>query len=79
MCARYESVHDKSRLKAYFGIDLPSELARRDVWPSYMRTFIRCHPHVDFGDDAVRESEALLGSFGLNPHWATDTKIDRRI
>jgi putative SOS response-associated peptidase YedK len=29
------------------------------------------------GDDAVPESEALSGLFGLVPHWATDTKITR--
>lgn len=77
MCAHYESVSDKARLKAHFGIDLPSELARRDVWPGYLSTFIRRHPHADVGDDAVPEREALLGSFGLIPHWATDTKIAR--
>jgi putative SOS response-associated peptidase YedK len=77
MCAHYESVHDKARHKAHFGIDLPSELTRRDVWPSYLSTFIRRHPHADVGDDAVPEREALLGSFGLIPHWATDAKIAR--
>ena len=77
MCAHYESVHDKARLEAHFGIDLPSELARRDVWPGYLSTFIRRHPQADVGDDAVPEREALLGSFGLIPHWATDTKIAR--
>lgn len=44
MCAHYESVSDKTRLKAHFGIDLPSDLARRDVWPGYLSTFIRRHP-----------------------------------
>jgi putative SOS response-associated peptidase YedK len=29
------------------------------------------------GDDAVPEREALAGTFGLLPHWATDTKIAR--
>ncbi len=77
MCAHYESVHQKSRLKAHFGIDLPSELARHDVWPGYLSTFIRRHPHADVGDDAVPGREALIGSFGLIPHWATDTKIAR--
>ncbi len=77
MCAHYESVHDKARLKQHFGVDFPSELARRDVWPGYLSTFIRRHPHADGGDDAVPEREALVGSFGLIPHWATDTKIAR--
>ena len=49
MCAHYESVHDKARLKNHFGVDLPSELARHDVWPGYLSTFIRRHPHADVG------------------------------
>ena len=44
MCAHYESVSDKARLKTHFGTDLPGELARRDVWPGYLSTFIHCHP-----------------------------------
>jgi putative SOS response-associated peptidase YedK len=58
-------------------VDLPSELARQDVWPGYMSTFIRRHPNADVGDDAVPRREALLGSFGLIPHWAKDTKVAR--
>lgn len=77
MCAHYESVSDKALLKKHFGVELPSELARRDVWPGYMSTFIRRHEHADVGDEAVPEREALLGCFGLIPHWATDDKIAR--
>lgn len=77
MCAHYESVHDKALLKKHFGVELPSELARRDVWPGYMSTFIRRHEHADVGDKAVSVREALLGCFGLIPHWATDDKIAR--
>ena len=43
MCAHYESVSDKARLEAHFGIDLPSELARRDVWPGYLSAFTTAH------------------------------------
>ncbi|PUE55696.1 SOS response-associated peptidase [Limnohabitans parvus] len=75
MCAHYESPHDKALLKKHFDIDLPSELAKRDVWPGYKSTFIRRHPHADVGDDAVPPREALLGSFGLIPHWSKDDKI----
>ncbi len=77
MCAHYESVHDKALLKKHFGVSLPSELARRDVWPGYLSTFIRRHENADVGDDAVPPREALLGSFGLIPHWAKDNKIAR--
>ena len=78
MCAHYESVHDKALLKKHFGVSLPSELARRDVWPGYMSTFIRRHENADVGDDAVPQHETLLGSFGLIPHWAKDNKIARQ-
>ena len=77
MCAHYESVHNRPLLKHHFGVELPSELARQDVWPGYMSTFIRRHPNVEVCDDAVPLREALLGSFGLIPHWAKDTKVAR--
>ena len=77
MCAHFESPHDKALLKKHFGVDLPSELARRDVWPGYMSIFIRRHPHADEGDEAVPLREALIGSFGLIPHWSKDDKIAR--
>ena len=77
MCAHYESPHNKALLQKHFGVDLPSELARRDVWPGYKSTFIRRHPHADVGDHAVPPRQALLGSFGLIPHWSKDDKIAR--
>lgn len=77
MCAHYESLHDRRKLKLRFDVDLPSELARRDVWPGYLSTLVRRHPQADVGDAAVPAREALLGSFGLVPHWATDAKIAR--
>jgi putative SOS response-associated peptidase YedK len=77
VCAHYESTHDKARLQQHFGIDRPSELARRDVWPGYLSTFLRRHPHAHVGDEAVPPREGLLGSFGLIPSWSKDTKIAR--
>jgi putative SOS response-associated peptidase YedK len=77
MCAHYESVHQQTLLKQYLGVELPSALARRDVWPGLTSTFIRRHPHADGGDNAVPDREALAGTFGLIPHWAKDNKIAR--
>ena len=61
-----------------------SQLAREEgrfefdgVVDSITRKLIRRHPHADAGDDAVPEREALLGSFGLIPHWSKDDKIAR--
>jgi putative SOS response-associated peptidase YedK len=77
MCAHYESTHDRVKLRQQFGVDLPSELARRDVWPGYLSTFVRRHPQADVGDAAVPSREAQVGSFGLVPAWSRDTKIAR--
>ena len=75
MCAHYESVHSPQRLRQHFGVDLPSELARRDVWPGHLSTFI-------VGPDADPQTssglrQARLGVFGLIPAWAQDPKIAR--
>ena len=77
MCAHYESTHDRVKLRQNFGVDMPSELARRDVWPGYLSTFVRRHPQADVGDMAVPAREAQVGSFGLVPAWSRDTKIAR--
>lgn len=78
MCAHFESVHDKALLKKHFGVSQPSKLARHDVWPGYLSTFIRRPENADVGDDAVPHREAMLGSFGLIPHWAKDNKMARQ-
>lgn len=44
--------------KKVFGIDLPSELAKRDVWLGYKSTFIRRHTY-----NARRETVAEKPSF----------------
>ena len=77
MCAHYESTHDRVKLRQNFGVDMPSALARRDVWPGYLSTFVRRHPQADVGDMAVPAREAQVGSFGLVPAWSRDTKIAR--
>lgn len=78
MCSHYESVRDRQILKRHFQLDDVPEDAKWDIWPGYMGPFIRRHEFADVGDDAVPKREALLGSFGLIPHWATDTKIARQ-
>jgi len=77
LCAHRKSPHNKALLHKHFGIDLPSEVARRDVWPGHKSTFIRRHLHAGVGDDAVPPREALLGRFGLIPHCSKDDKIAR--
>ncbi len=75
MCAHYESVHHPQRLRQHFGVDLPSELARRDVWPGHLSTFM---VGADLASKASTSSrQARLGVFGLIPAWAQDPKIAR--
>ena len=64
-------------LRQYFGVDAPSGAVKSDVWPGYSSVFIRRHPHADVGDEAVPNREAVVGRFGLIPHWSKDDKISR--
>ena len=80
MCSHYQAVREAERMKQHFGVSLPviGDLAiKTDMWPGYLGSFIRTHPHADVGDDAVPQAEHLPGLFGLVPHWATDTKITK--
>ncbi len=77
MCAHYQSVTDSAQLRHYFDVNSPTEAAKSDVWPGYSSVFIRRHPHADVGDDAVPNREAVVGRFGLIPHWSKDHKISR--
>lgn len=78
MCSHFESVRDRQTLNRHFRLDTIPEGGKWDMWPGYLGPFVRRHEHADVGDDAVPEREALLGSFGLIPHWATDTNIARQ-
>jgi len=70
MCSHYESVKDHESLKYHFSIDTIPEGMKEDLWPGYLGAFIR-------NNEAGTDQEILLGSFGLIPHWANDTKIAR--
>jgi len=74
MCAHFESVRDPKRLKSRFNVS-PPEQAQGDVWPTYPATFIRLSQPVDPSNHHA--PEALIGSFGLIPHWSKDSKIAR--
>lgn len=78
MCSHFESVRDRKILKRHFQLDDVPEGGKWDMWPGYMGPFVRRHEFANVGDEAVPEREALLGSFGLVPHWAMDTKIARQ-
>lgn len=77
MCSHYQALKERERYLRHFGVEPPPEMGKLDIWPGYVGSFVRRHPHADVGDDAVPERKALNGLFGLVPHWATDTKITR--
>jgi len=78
MCSHFDPVLDPAKLDTYFGVEpqLPLDL-KDSLWPGYIGPFIREHEFADAGDEAVPQNELLVGSFGLIPHWAKDTKITR--
>jgi putative SOS response-associated peptidase YedK len=75
MCSHYKSVRDKAILRQAFGLNQLDDLGKPDLWPSYDGLFIRPHPHADVGDDAVPAREAVVGHWGLIPHWSKDGKV----
>lgn len=78
MCAHYEAVQDQQRYRRHFDVEPPTDAGRSDVWPLYLASLIRRPPEADASDEAVPEREALLGQFGLIPHWAKDATIGKR-
>jgi putative SOS response-associated peptidase YedK len=76
MCSHYQAVRDREKFRRRFGIELP-DAPPPDVWPALNGTFIRRHEHADVGDEAVPQREALVGLFGLVPHWSKDATTAR--
>lgn len=78
MCAHYESIKDPKRLQRHFDVAPPADQGKTDVWPGYLSTFIRRPKEGATGDDTLPNREAMLGSFGMVPHWAKDETVARR-
>ena len=55
----------------------PATDLKKDVFPAYTAPFIRRPREWGSGDDAVPAREAMVGVFGLLPHWAKDTKLTK--
>ncbi len=77
MCSHYETVKNRNTLKSHFKLDAIPEGEKADIWPGYLGAFVRKNEAAIAGDTSVSERGLLPGSFGLIPHWATDTKIAR--
>lgn len=77
MCSHYESVKNHQILKSHFKIENIPEGGKEDIWPGYLGIFSRKHCPDSVDGQTFTQNELLLGSFGIIPHWATDTKIAR--
>jgi putative SOS response-associated peptidase YedK len=75
MCARYDSVLDAARLKQFFAVRNLRDVMdlKPEIFPGYSAPFIRTEPAGE-GHGAF---EAVIGVFGLLPHWAKDTKLTK--
>lgn len=78
MCAHYEAVSKPERLHDVFKVALPTG-AVGDVWPGYAGIFIR-HPREEVRGDGMAAPwrEAMVGSFGLIPHWAKEPSVAKK-
>ena len=77
MCSHYQGVKNRAQFERHFGIEPAFGDHSLDVWPGYLASFVRPHPHAHVGDDAVPALEAPTGAFGLLPHWAKDRTTSR--
>lgn len=71
MCSHFESITDGGKLKKHFAASAVFTEAKVDSWPGYSGVLVRSVA------DGKAPCEARLGSFGLIPRWAEDTKITR--
>jgi putative SOS response-associated peptidase YedK len=77
MCSHYESIRHPIQFSLEFGVDMP-EGGKVDVWPCYSSSFIRRPAQANAGDVTATQREALLGFFGLVPHWAKEAAFGKR-
>ena len=77
MCSHYQSIENPSAMKERFHVEPPAQMGKLDMWPGYEGLLIRRPRERDAGDEAVQDREAVVGHFGLAPHWAVDLKICR--
>ena len=73
MCSNYRPVTQMDRLLTYFGVELaPGDSTAPDIWPLGLAPFIRL-AHEGSGN-----REALVGHFGLVPHFAKELAFGKR-
>ena len=80
MCSRFNPVRLETQLRRHFNASLtnaPDLELKRDVFPGHAAPFVRRPREWGCGDEAVPPREAVIGLFGLLPHWAKDEKLTR--
>ena len=76
MCSHYEATTDPERYLRHFSVALPAGAELHDLWPGYGGSFIRRPRSEDHAGDPP-DREAMVGVFGLIPHWSKDSTISR--
>ncbi len=62
MCSHYQAFKDQQRQERFlrsFGIEPAPLPGKLDVWPGYLGSFIRRHPHADVGDGSSLRGELV--------------------
>lgn len=77
MCSHYQAVKERERFFRHFGVYPPEDSGKVDMWPGYSGVMLRRPRAADSGDESVPAVEAVVGVFGLLPHWAKDAKLSR--
>lgn len=71
MCANFEPVIQRERLKRYFGVDTAAPCPP-ETWPGQTCHFIR-----PTSDPYHFQMEVETGLYGLVPYWAKDLTVGR--
>jgi putative SOS response-associated peptidase YedK len=76
MCARHHSVRYAAGLKQFFALRNLRDVIglKPEVFPGYSAPFVGRSPEDVNGDHA---NGAVIGLFGLLPHWAKDIKLTK--
>lgn len=77
MGVHYEGVTDPETLREVFQAAPPAQPGKVDLWPGSSGLMIRRPAQQRPGPGLAVEREAVVGLFGLVPHWAADLTISR--
>ena len=75
MCNHYQGLQRPEAYREIFQVEPPAEEGKEDMWPFYQGCFIRRHPYADLDIEEFPPHEALIGQYGLVPHWANNLSL----